>query len=434
MTTKVNLPVFGFDIIKPVGLIFLALSLFLLFSSFGVLFRKLGGFSSYMERIMADNWLIVIEVGLLTLIAAWVAGRNDIQQNNWFYQPYLWSVGIWMIFLLAVFFTVIVYHIYYRFVKVVGWLRSAPMIVGLFIVGIAVWFLVTGIREEGKTIQVITSFAVVIIIILLMRKYWSTRMNINKIFRLQDRAASENVRWFETRFQWCHRSVELMLDTHTFLANDPKMFAYRERLSKSAVSEFEAMNVVVNMAYDAMGSLISALRLLEYGVLADAWSLIRVAFESTCYAEFFALNKSMVRDYLQIVETIKYNRSADVAKEVTKLQLAVKKVMKSLQDHDGQNRTYFYSRLCNFGTHASPIRSGLRIRADEPEVRAYLSIGHRELIQCLADFAATAKYTLGIPFDAWPKLMQRKASLFKQYQALLEGYKAIYDPAWNTQK
>jgi hypothetical protein len=33
---------------------------------------------------------------------------------------------------------------------------------------------------------------------------------------------------------------------------------------------FEAMNVIVNVAYDAMGSLISSLRLLEYGVLADA--------------------------------------------------------------------------------------------------------------------------------------------------------------------
>jgi len=113
-------------------------------------------------------------------------------------------------------------------------------------------------------------------------------MRIDKIRRLQDGAASENVRRFEAKFRWCYRSVESMIDTHTFLANDTEMLTYRTHLRESDITEFKAMNVVVNMAYDAMGSLISALRLLECGVLADAWSLIRVAFESACYAEFFA--------------------------------------------------------------------------------------------------------------------------------------------------
>ena len=123
-------------------------------------------------------------------------------------------------------------------------------------------------------------------------------MKINEIFRLQDNAASENVRRFGIQFRWCYRSVEVMIDTHTFLANDPEMLAHRKRLSESDIAKFKAMNVIVNMAYDAMGSLISALRLLECGVLADAWSLIRAAFESTCYADFFTLNKSKVTDYM----------------------------------------------------------------------------------------------------------------------------------------
>jgi hypothetical protein len=256
-----------------------------------------------------------------------------------------------------------------------------------------------------------------------------SQMKINEIFRLQDRAASENVRRFETQFEWCYHSVELMLDSHTFLANDPEILAHRKRLSESDTSEFRAMNAIVNMAYDAMGSLISALRLLEHGVLADAWSLIRGAFESTCYAEFFALNKGRVAEHTQIGEAIKHNRSANVGTELRKVGLAIGAVMKSLQKHDGQNRTGFYSRLCNFGTHASPVRPGLRIRVDEAEVRSYLSIGHRELMQCLADFAATAKYTLSIPFVAWPELMERKMSLFSQYRSLLEEYKTIYEPA-----
>jgi len=132
------------------------------------------------------------------------------------------------------------------------------------------------------------------------------QMKINEIFRLQDRAASENVRRFETQFQWCYRSVELMLDSHTFLAKDPEILGHRKRLSESDTSEFKAMNAIVNMAYDAMGSLISALRLLEHGVLADAWSLTRGAFESTCYAQFFALNKSRVAEHTQIGEAIKH--------------------------------------------------------------------------------------------------------------------------------
>ncbi len=254
-------------------------------------------------------------------------------------------------------------------------------------------------------------------------------MKISEIFRLQDRAALSNVQRFKTQFHWCYRSVELMGETHTFLANDPEIVSYRKGMSKSDVNKFEAMNVVVNLAYDALGSLISTLRLMQYGLLADAWSLIRGAFESTCYAEFFAFNNSRVTDYMQIAETIKHNRSADVRKEVAKVQLAIQRVMEYLQNHDGEDRTHFYGRLCNVGTHASPVRAGLRVRVDEPEVRVYLSVGHRELIQCLADFAATAKYTLGIPFDAWPDLMQRKMSLFDRYRSLLESYKAIYEPA-----
>lgn len=254
-------------------------------------------------------------------------------------------------------------------------------------------------------------------------------MKVNEVFRLQDQAASANIRRFETQFGWCHRSVELMLDTHTFLANDPEILARRKRLSESDIVGFEVMNVVVNMAYDAMGSLISALRLLEYGVLADAWSLIRGAFESTCYAEFFALNKSKVADYMRVGEAMTHNPSADVRREIMNAGLTVQKVMVSLKEHDGQGRTGFYGRLCNLGTHASPVRSGLRIRVDEPEVRAYLSIGHRGLIQCLADFAATAKYALGIPFDAWPELMQRERALFNRYRSILEEHKSIYESA-----
>lgn len=253
-------------------------------------------------------------------------------------------------------------------------------------------------------------------------------MKISGIFHLQDRAAPANIKLFKKEFNWCERSVELMLDTHVFLANDPEMVAYRRGIRNFNIDKFRTMNVIVNLGYDAVGSLISALRLMGYGVIADAWSLIRGAFESTCYAEFFALNTNKVKDYLQIAETINRNHSANILNELRDAKLTIGQVRCFLEKHDSENRTEFYARLCNFGTHASPVRSGFRIKKDEPEVRAYLSIGHRDLIQCLTDFAATTKYTMGIPFDTWPDLMRKKPLLLAQYAALEEEYKIIYPP------
>jgi len=254
-------------------------------------------------------------------------------------------------------------------------------------------------------------------------------MEISEIFKLQDLAARSNVQQFQDEFQWCHNAIQLTVDTHESLANDRNMKVYRGGMENSDSMAFRAMNVVVNLAYDALGSLISALRLMQYGVLGDAWSLIRGAFESTCYAEFFVLNKNKVEDYLEIAEKIESNRSSDVRNEIQRAGLEVKKVFQFLEGHSGEHRAGFYARLCNLGTHATPVRSGLRIKENEPDVRVYLSIGHRELIHCLADFAATAKYTLGIPFDAWPDLMKSKRSLSDLYESLLEGYKVIYEPA-----
>lgn len=253
-------------------------------------------------------------------------------------------------------------------------------------------------------------------------------MEIGNIFKLQDQASLANIRLFPTRFHWCHHSVELMVDTHVFLANNADVLAYRKGMKKSDLDKFEAMNIVVNLDYDATGSLISSLRLLEYGILADAWCLIRSAFESTCYAEFFMFDDTKAKAYTQIGNTIKQNSNADIRREIEKVGLGVKKVIQFLEARDGQNRAGFYGRLCNFGTHASPVRSGLRIKANELEVRAYLSIGHRDLIQCLEDFAAVAKYTLGIPFDAWPSLIQKNPSLIERYKYILNEYKATYEP------
>jgi hypothetical protein len=251
-------------------------------------------------------------------------------------------------------------------------------------------------------------------------------MDIHNIFQLQDRAVAGNVDRYPDEFGWCWRAVELALDSHVFLANDGSVVSYRAHLRDSDDKAFVQMNVVVNLAYDATGSLISALRLLQYGVLADTWSLIRSAFESTCYAEFFSHNQGSVADYVQIAEEINRDNSVNVGPSMKTAKLRMADVRTWLENNDKRNRKSFYSRLSNFGTHASPVRSGFRMLPEEHEVRAYLSIGHRHLIQCIHDLAAVAKYAMGIPFETWPQLMDKQPPLTIRYYALEAEYPYIF--------
>ena len=252
-------------------------------------------------------------------------------------------------------------------------------------------------------------------------------MNTSEIFRLQDQAASQTILLFPEWFHWCDIAIELMVDAHVYLANDEGILAYREDVRLKDSAAFEAMNVILNLAYDALGSLISAIRLVQFGVLADAWSLVRGAFESSCYAEYFRDAGEKIKDYLVIAEKLRSDRSADIRQEITQGNLQIGRVLHFLQGQDGQNLEDFYGRLSNFGTHASPVRSGLRIRINEPDVRVYLSIAHRELVQCLADLAATAKYAMGIPFETWPELMVRNAPLVTRHIELESEYRRIFE-------
>ncbi len=146
-------------------------------------------------------------------------------------------------------------------------------------------------------------------------------MEIAKVFALQERAAKSNVMAFPDEFKWSDRALELIIDTHVVLGNDTDITAHRKQQKDSDSTAFETMNVIVNLAYDAGGSVISALRLLKYGVLADAWSLIRGAFESSCYAEFFCHEGHKVKDYLLIGERLMSNRSVDIRQEVNRGEL-----------------------------------------------------------------------------------------------------------------
>ena len=252
-------------------------------------------------------------------------------------------------------------------------------------------------------------------------------MKYEDMTRLQSQATEENRRLFPDAFGWSDRVIELLMDVHVFMANDPGVVAIREETRDSGSPAHQAMNVIVNLDYDALGSLISAMKLMESGVLSDAWSLIRGAFESTCSAEFFRHHEHKVRDYLLLAEPIKIDRAADTRRERRRAALEIGDIITKLQELDGQDREGFYGRLSNFGTHVSPVRSGIRTRVDEPEVTVYLSIGHRDLKQGMADYAATAKYAMGIPFETWPELFKVDTALVARHSSLEKEYAAIFE-------
>jgi hypothetical protein len=254
----------------------------------------------------------------------------------------------------------------------------------------------------------------------------SPLMDIREIFQLQDKAVPGNLQKFESEFRWCRRALELTLDSFEFFGRNTEILAHREHLRDSDPNAFYQMNVVVNLAYDALGSLISALRLLEYGVLADTWALMRCAFESACYADYFTRNDTKVAGFLDVGQRIKADSSMNVAVELRRKGLGFDEVRKFLEKKYSQNMGQFYSTLCSFGAHASPVRSGFRISQNEPEVRAYLSIGHRNMAFCLAGYAATVSYTMGILFDAWPQLLQNQPALLIRYKALNDEYQCVF--------
>ncbi|MCH8061200.1 MAG: hypothetical protein IH861_01715 [Chloroflexi bacterium] len=260
-------------------------------------------------------------------------------------------------------------------------------------------------------------------------------MDARNIAQLQSRAAKANVELFDSEFHWCQAAIELMIDTHAFLGSKEIAAGSREEQYQRDPVRHDVMNTIINLSYDAGGSLISALRLVECGLIADAWSLIRVAFETTSYSEFFAFNPSKLRDYSSVesllvkgrIEGVK-GKPLDVASEFAKRSIGVSDVRKALSEDDDFSRRDFYSRLSSLGTHASPLRPGLRIGIGEPEVRMYLSIGRRELRQCVADLAAVIKYALGIPFEHCVEFLRSSEKLTERYETLLVEYFGIYPP------
>ncbi len=259
-------------------------------------------------------------------------------------------------------------------------------------------------------------------------------MDADILSSLRRTARESNRCRFAAEFGWCDRTLELGVDSHVYLANDPVVRAYRGQLAQSDQASHEAQNVVINLAYDAVGTCLSALMLAECGLIADSWCLVRGAFESCCYSEYFALNHAMVPKYMEIAPLVKQLRQGggqivNVFQELRRRKIGMSAVRSYLERWDGKPRGQFFARLSSMGTHASPLRAGLRIPIYETEVRSYLSIAHRELPQLLADLGAMANYAVGIPFDrrlGAPKALSMPNEMAKRYRRLEKEYMSVF--------
>jgi len=135
-------------------------------------------------------------------------------------------------------------------------------------------------------------------------------MDLEWWFRAQDQAVARNRSEIEDEWRWLNAAVGLLSHVQQFVNNNPDVQSHRLRESEQDTSKHQASNVVVNLVNDAMGGIVNASRLLLFGCHSDAFALIRSAFESCSYAEYFAVNPQKVKAYLELEELISGLREA----------------------------------------------------------------------------------------------------------------------------
>jgi len=115
ITTKSNWSIFGIDFFVFWGGALFLFSIILMFSALGVIIRRLDRFLSFMENAASSLWFIFAMVNIAAIISSWATGRPKIEETSWLFNPYIWSVPVWLILftviLLVVGFSPIFIHI-----------------------------------------------------------------------------------------------------------------------------------------------------------------------------------------------------------------------------------------------------------------------------------------------------------------------------------
>lgn len=256
------------------------------------------------------------------------------------------------------------------------------------------------------------------------------QMNLDWWFRAQDQVVSANRAEFEVEYRWLNEAVELLADVQWFVNGHPVAELRLQQLERNHTDHLAA-NIVVYLVNDAMGGLINALRLLLFGAHADAFALVRSAFEACCYAEYFALHPEKAKAYMELEDLLSQDAGLDLRNHQRKRGLQFGSIRQYLEKRDDQDRRNFYARLCNFGSHPSPKRVGLRMGARGGAVTAAVSrstpVRSRAewTRNCSGDLMAVVKYALGILFEQYPDWFEPEPSLPVRHASLIAQYAAL---------
>lgn len=115
VTTKSTWAIAGVDFFVILGGLSFLFSLLLIISALGVVIEKLDKLLTWMENTAGWLWFTFAIINIVIIISGWVEQRSKIDESSWLYNPYFWSVPIWLvvytIILFIVGFSPIYFHI-----------------------------------------------------------------------------------------------------------------------------------------------------------------------------------------------------------------------------------------------------------------------------------------------------------------------------------
>ena len=264
-------------------------------------------------------------------------------------------------------------------------------------------------------------------------------MNITELFARQEKCVKDNVAKRGREFRWCGSALALIQEVQNILS-EGEVNAWRGNQQQTDRLAFDHMCTVLNLLNNALGSLINALRLARYGAIADSGTLIRVAFETTCYADFFVRKPEKVSGFLIILEKLKTDPTDRIDNMMRDEGISFGTVRSTLDTCDTQGRKEFYSLLSTWAGHPSPIRveaslTAYRTADGRPDlhrerVGSFYSEKHRLLEGLVSLLVQVIKYALDIQMRTWPDFIGQRLS--EHYRSLEQEFSQLAEPDKDT--
>ena len=258
-------------------------------------------------------------------------------------------------------------------------------------------------------------------------------MTLDDWFRRQDAVVAVNRSEFEKEYQWLDSALTLLTELQMFVNSDPEVTIARGEMNSETAL---ATTLTINLLNDAMGGLVTGVRLLLFGNHADAFALLRNAFEACGYAEYFVYHPDKAKAYMELEGLLSATKlttalEVNLGQDLRKRGLEFSKVSRELEKRTGIPVKGFYARLCNLGTHASPKRVGLRLSPPGGAVLAAYSrstelISRKEwTLVCAHDMMIVAKYAVEMLFEHYPHWFVGNQELLECSKSLTAEFTTI---------